>query len=134
MSNPWRLWLPCVALVLVAFWQRVQVEGQGLTPWKGGGMGMYSDFHYRDHEVWLRLDGEGRDPQYEYLSEDELSSLLPGASRCLRFVDKECLAQLSERMIELPGGVDRPFTLQIWTFARSSRGFERRLLVEVQRP
>ena len=134
MSNPWRLWVPCVVLLLVASWQRIQVEGRGLTPWKGGGMGMYSDFHYRDHELWLRLDGEGRDPQYEYLSQQELRGLLPAASRCLRFAHTQCLTQLSDRLSELCGGVDRPFTLQIWTFARNSRGFTRHLLVEVQRP
>jgi hypothetical protein len=134
VTRSWKTWLPSVLLLLVAGHQRYLVESRGLTPWKGGGMGMYSDFHYRDHEVWLRLDGDGRDPEHEYLSEIERDGLLTLSSRCLRFTGAGCLEELGQAIDELPGGVSRPYTLEVWSFARTEAGFERRLLTELSRP
>ncbi len=132
MSGPWRAWIPAALLVLGAVVQRAQVETRCMTPWKGGGMGMYSEFAYRDHELWLKLEGEGRDPDYEYLDEDELRAVLPRTSRCLRFASPTCLDEVAAAIDELDEGVSRPYRLQLWRFARDEGHFGRVLVLEVE--
>ncbi len=129
-----RVWMPAALLVLVAMVQRGVVETRGMTPWKGGGMGMYSEFTYRDHEVWLRLDGPQREAEYEYLSEEELRSLLASSERCIRFQHEDCLNALADAIDKLESGVARPYTLSLWRFARTPEGFTRLPLAEVSRP
>jgi hypothetical protein len=114
--------------------QRVQVEARQMTPWKGGGMGMYSEFTYRDHELWIGLEGEGREPEYEYLSETELRELLPTSNRCLRFNSRACLDEVAAGIDALEGGVSRPYRLELWRFARDETHFGRLKELEATYP
>jgi len=97
-------------------------------------MGMYSEYAYRDHEVWLRLEGEGRDPDYEYLDEDELRAVLPQSSRCLRFISEDCLDEVAAGIDALDEGVARPYRLQVRRYGRDERAFGRVLLLDVHYP
>ncbi len=41
-------------LILVCILQLYFVKTQKLSPWKGGGFGMYSGLHYNHYEIWIR--------------------------------------------------------------------------------
>lgn len=37
---------------------QIIMQGQGLSPWKGGGFGMYSTYHWKQTEIWYRVNGK----------------------------------------------------------------------------
>ena len=41
-----------LALSVVLF-QLIRVYTEGLSRWKGGGFGMYTEVHYKQHEIWV---------------------------------------------------------------------------------
>ncbi|MGY0408467.1 MAG: hypothetical protein ACWIPJ_08965 [Polaribacter sp.] len=50
--NKFSLIVPIISLIVIAF-QMVIVRTDGLSRWKGGGFGMYSEIHFSQHEVWV---------------------------------------------------------------------------------
>lgn len=53
-------WLPPVLLILVSIHHFHHTHVSGLTPWKGGGFGMFStidDQDYRRVRIWVHVDG-----------------------------------------------------------------------------
>ena len=37
---------------------QIIMQGQGLSPWKGGGFGMYSTYHWKQTEIWYSVNGK----------------------------------------------------------------------------
>lgn len=52
-----RKWASASLLVVVALAQFNAVLQEGQSRWRGGGFGMYADFHPNTRSVWLRRDG-----------------------------------------------------------------------------
>jgi hypothetical protein len=42
MKREWRVWLPAILLVVIAMVQVMLAKTANLSPWKGGGFGMFS--------------------------------------------------------------------------------------------
>jgi hypothetical protein len=70
----WRTTLPVVVLVSVAASQIVLVRTTTLTPWKGGGFGMFSTTDYAAHRS-LRITVEGPDRSEEIAIAPSLADL-----------------------------------------------------------
>ena len=74
-------------LVLAATLHQIYASKTGtLTPWKGGGFGMYTAPHINDRQVWLSLPGGSaiRLHPATPTTHDWIASLDPGSARFLR--------------------------------------------------
>lgn len=114
-----------LAAVVVAATQFFLVHATGLSRWKGGGFGMYSDYHELQHDLVL-LSPEG--------------DLLPARSVP---IDTLRLARIwpTRYHLYLLGNAARPaatqaVVVQLWSFAFDlrSRELRRKLIAEVLVP
>lgn len=124
----WKDWMRghgiTVVLAVVALAQLRRVGDEDLTRWKGGGFGMYSDFHVKHREVWVHTSTN------EAATVHRVSpALQQAASRCTRFANEECLRELETAARRRFPSARR---LQVWTFDVEPEGtlFGRRLLAE----
>lgn len=68
-------------LIGVAFHQMYQVDN-GLSRWKGGGFGMYSEIHYNQVKIFVRFMAKQEDlVNKEFVETDELNRRLKLAQR-----------------------------------------------------
>ncbi len=82
--------LPAVLLAVVAGLQMILAHRAGLSPWKGGGFGMFSTLDGRPHRVVrIRVEASDRSEEIETpVSLEEASAgvaILPTAARLERF-------------------------------------------------
>lgn len=82
-----RRYLAVTLLAIIAITQFVLVYTTSLTRWRGGGFGMYSDFHERHGDVWaevadfadadyaLRLDRDAAGGIHTFAVADRLTHL-----------------------------------------------------------
>ncbi len=110
----WRVWLPALGLLGLAVVQRLRVEAQGLSAWKGGGMGMYSEFHYQERELWLRLRGPKRDPETEYVGDAALASMRTSSFDAIRLPSEASLSVIADGAVA--DQVATPFALELWVW------------------
>ncbi len=85
----------CLAVLLAnAAFQMYRVQVDGLSPWKGGGFGMYSTPHFDDFQVWAEWSVPGRPTGFVQIVKPksaEARALLP---RAKLFATPETLAEL----------------------------------------
>ncbi len=121
-------------LVLVALHQLVLVHTHGLTRWKGGGFGMYSDFHVHQRQVWLAtVTPPEADHAVDASTRLARTRMRAAARRCGRFANRACLEELATHGSAFDLGGAR---IQLWEFdmdVERSR-FGRRLAMEVTLP
>lgn len=87
--------VPALALV-IALIQLIVTHTSTLTPWKGGGFGMYSEIHPNKRQLWLISDHHPS-TLITPSSLDQTASSACAASRhqrCLRWPTPSCLCQL----------------------------------------
>lgn len=107
-------------LVLVSAAQYYQVKTNNLTPWKGGGFGMYSTMHFEYREVWFFGLNEGIDPFYGNV--DEL-----GAVRRYPSINNiELLANKVKSKYNVSN-----FTVEVWEEKYSQTGVISRELLNI---
>jgi hypothetical protein len=127
--NDWRTWLPAVFLLVVAVSQIVLVKVADLSPWKGGGFGMFATtdgaaFRY----VRVFVDAPGRSEET-----DVTSSLEMAAVRAQLFPSTRFLTRLGEAVgaRELREGRDvATVRVEVWRIEFADqplRASERRL-------
>lgn len=97
-----------IVLGLVAIAQLWRVDDEGLTRWKGGGFGMYSDFHVKQREVWVQAGAEAL-----AAGPGVPQTLEIAAGRCARFASPSCLRELRDPVLEV---FPQARHLQVWTF------------------
>ena len=54
MREPILKWSIPIIFFLMACWQFYMVDAHGLTRWKGGGYGMYTEIHPKERQVWVQ--------------------------------------------------------------------------------
>lgn len=47
-----RVTIPLIIILVFLIQLGVSINGE-LTPWKGGGFGMYSDIHWANNQIWI---------------------------------------------------------------------------------
>lgn len=125
MTERWRVWGPAVVLAAVAVVQRARVDLQGLSAWKGGGMGMYSEFHWREREVWLHVPDDGRADEASFVGEAAMVSIEARAFECMLRASDDCLRDVAvEVQVD---GVHGPFAVEVWSWDSSSAQGQLRL-------
>lgn len=99
---------PVVLLLLVALGQLVMAETAGLTPWKGGGFGMFSTLDGRDNRrvfVQLVRDDAGQETRYPAaMPRDHRLRLLQRRVQALPSQPR--LQAFARELAELPWRVD----------------------------
>lgn len=95
--------LPALAL-LIALIQLTLVHTHGLSRWRLGGFGMYSDYHPEHLQLW-RLQP---DSPPALLTEDDH----PQVARCVRLPTAACFATLHAQLPAQPAG--GPATYELW--------------------
>ena len=104
-------WLVPLLLVAVASVQLARVSFGGQSRWRGGGFGMYSEFHPSKNQIWLAAL-ERPDAPPGRLSETEGPPATRRAvARCLRLQSQACLGELAAT---LPHDAPGPRRLEIW--------------------
>lgn len=101
-----------ILMFLVAAFQLFQVNNEGLTRWKGGGYGMYSEIHYSSYEVWTTYKGEIK----EIKNIEKIDGITPEESKRLilkvkLFPNNRNLRALAKI---LKKDEDYPITIQVW--------------------
>lgn len=104
----WIRWAAApLLLVTIATTQLVLSQLGWLSRWRGGGYGMYSDFHPTQHGVWL-AGGEAGPRPVE--SADSAQCDAPEAAQvCLRATTPGCLENLAACLPRTSGG-----RLELW--------------------
>ncbi len=107
----WLPLLPAALLLLLAAHQGWRVHQQGLTPWKGGGFGMFatSDGGHTRRLQLLGVDAEGRSHALE------LPAPLRGAAGRARSLPSDArLRQLARRAAPLVSGPWVALRVEVW--------------------
>lgn len=122
-----RAYLVPIVLVGVALVQLGFVESRGLTRWKGGGFGMYSDPHPILREVWLEI--ERPSGVFRYRTQRGSAERL-AANECKYWASEACLAELGRH-----SGRTRLRAVEVWEpgVSTDSFAFERRRLATYER-
>lgn len=96
--------LPALAL-LIALIQLTLVHTHGLSRWRLGGFGMYSDYHPEHLQLWRTRPGSPP----ALLTEDDH----PQVARCVRLPTPACFAALHAQLADqLPA--DGAATYELW--------------------
>jgi hypothetical protein len=124
-----RTFLVLGILTLVATVQLAVVEYRGMTRWKGGGFGMYSEPHYHQNQIWL--GGMGPDGITYSLIEPlaQGPQLRERLIACKRRPTQACLREL--RPVLRNRGLR---AIQIWRphLDPDTLEFQRELLAEIE--
>jgi hypothetical protein len=123
--------VPPALLALVACGQIALTRFTALTPWKGGGFGMFSTADgASNRRTRVFVTGPERSEELEVPP-----SLAEGAAACEAFPTERCLAGLARRLVERERRQGRPVSsvrLQVWRteFAPITLEPRRRLLTD----
>ena len=117
----WRIWLPTALLLWVASVQVALVRTAHLTPWKGGGFGMFAAVDGGAvRSVRILIEGPGR---------SELLAVPPSlevdADRAIALPVPRLLARLAERVAAREARRGEPVarvTVEVWSAALSDDG------------
>jgi hypothetical protein len=109
----WRAWFPAVVLAVVAGIQVVLVRTADLSPWKGGGFGMFATtdgtaFRY----VRLYVEGPDRSEELEVAP-----SLEDAAARARLFPSVTLMTRLAEKVVARERRYSRPVSsvkVEVW--------------------
>jgi hypothetical protein len=105
-----RRWLVPLLLAGVASVQLARVSFGGQSRWRGGGFGMYSEFHPNQNQVWLRALDQPAAPPRRLPDERDAPATRRAVARCQRLRSQACLSELAA---SLPGDAGRR-QLEIW--------------------
>ena len=97
---------PSILLIAVAFVQIVLARTSGLTPWKGGGFGMFSTL---DHGAYRGVDAviDGPDRSEALAMPQSLEEI---AARAAAWPTDQLLGRLAEDIVTRERRYDRPVT------------------------
>jgi hypothetical protein len=117
----WRLWFPAAVLVAVAAVQIVLVQTAHLTPWKGGGFGMFAAVDGGAvRSMRIQVDGPERSERL-----DVPPSLEIDAERALALPIRPLLANLAEKVAAREARRGQPVTrvtVEAWSASLSDDG------------
>ncbi len=100
----------CLAILLAtAAHQAYRVEVDALSPWKGGGFGMYTTVHFDDFQVWAEWSVPGRPTGFAQITKPQRVEARALLSRAKLFPTSETLAELREFLPPFASGV-----IQVW--------------------
>lgn len=104
LHTPLARWLVPFLLIAVASTQLGRVFFFGQSRWRGGGFGMYSEFHPNLTQVWLVECGPaGRCPPPRRLSEEDAAPQVARlVGRCMRLRSQACLRDLAAALPATP--------------------------------
>jgi hypothetical protein len=107
---PARRWLVPLLLVGVASVQLARVSFGGQSRWRGGGFGMYSEFHPNRNQIWLRALDQPDAPPRRLSDKQGPPDRQRAVGRCLRLRAEACLRELAATLPPHPGRQ----RLEIW--------------------
>ena len=117
----WRTWLPAALLLSIALVQIVLVRTAALTPWKGGGFGMFAAVDGGAvRSMRIQVDGPDRSERLDVPLSLELD-----AARAEALPIRPFLARLAERVAAREVRQGRPVTrvtVEAWSAALSADG------------
>lgn len=104
---PFVRWLvPCL-IIAVSSTQLGRVFFSGQSRWRGGGFGMYSEFHPNLTQVWLVERGPQGTPPRRLSEQDAAPQVARLVGRCMRLRSQTCLRDLAAALqapaLESPG-------------------------------
>ncbi len=113
IRHQWRVWLPALLLIVVALVQVVLARTAALSPWKGGGFGMFATtdgtaFRY----VRVFVEAAGRSEELEISPSQEFA-----ASRAQLFPSDSMLIKLGQSVASRERRYGRPVErvrLEVW--------------------
>jgi hypothetical protein len=94
MVPPLRRAVPALLLVGVAGIQLALVHSVGLSRWRGGGLGMYTEFHPNRTELWALTDA-GPVLATALPADQWRDGCLPTPATCTRVPHDACLRRLA---------------------------------------
>jgi hypothetical protein len=99
----------CLAILLAtAAYQAYRVQVDGLSPWKGGGFGMYTTVHFDDFQVWAWWSRPGRPTRFAQITGPQSLEARALLSRAKVFPTSETLAELRDHLPFASGAI------QVW--------------------
>jgi len=110
-------WLVPLLLVTVASVQLARVSFGGQSRWRGGGFGMYAEFHPNKNQIWLRAREHPDVPPVRLTETEGTPATRHAVARCLRLRSQACLGELAATLPGDPG----PRRLEIWQPAFDAR-------------
>ena len=110
-------WLVPLLLVAVASVQLARVSFGGQSRWRGGGFGMYAEFHPNKNQIWLRALGRPDAPPGRLSESEGAPATRRAVARCLRLRSQACLGELAATLPRGPA----PQRLEIWQPAFDAR-------------
>ena len=112
-SDRWRTWLPASLLVLVAATQMVLARTADLSPWKGGGFGMFATSDGTSTR-FVRLYVRGPDRSEEMAMQPSFER---AAARAQLFPSTPLMRRLAAAVVAREQRYQRPVTevtVQVW--------------------
>jgi len=112
---------PAVLAALVAVFQMVRVETDGLIRWKGGGFGMYSEFHANQRQIVIEPEA------LEKEAESNGADLYEAKRACRIYPRPEAFERLARQIRDHTG---REPVVELWEtdFNPTSSSLSRRLI------
>jgi hypothetical protein len=109
----WRVWLPAVVLIVVAVAQVLLAKTSQLSPWKGGGFGMFATTDgMAFRHVRIFVEAEGRSEELEITPSQEFS-----AARAQLFPSDRMLIGLAQTVADRERRYHRPVEtvrVEVW--------------------
>ena len=97
-----------IIVFIVAIFQFIQTRN-GLTRWKGGGFGMYTELNYPHREVWIVLPDTTMNVRFIPEVKKKYGELI---NRVKRYPNKKSVGKLSEQLSQV---YPDSFQIQVWT-------------------
>lgn len=138
LHTPLLLWLVPVLLFAVASTQLGRVFFSGQSRWRGGGFGMYSEFHPNLTQVWLVERGStsgGGPPPLRLSEQDAAPEVARLVDRCMRLRSQACLRDLAAALPAAPAlKPPRSRRLELWlpAFDAATGALSRRRVAELE--
>jgi hypothetical protein len=113
ICNQWRVWLPAIFLIAVAFVQVVLSKTANLSPWKGGGFGMFATTDgtaFRFVRIFVEAPERSEELEIAPSQEDT-------AARAQLFPSNAMLTRLARAVVEREQRYSRPVNtvrLEVW--------------------
>lgn len=103
-------------------------HADGLTRWRGGGFGMYSEIHWKERLVWIGSKNREFKLDINKLHNDPLFKKLRDQTK--RNPNQENLSKLSKKIASFSN--KKPFYVQVWRgkFDLRTSSYTRKLISE----